>query len=164
MAVVELFRDEVKKVRRGEVKRVELVTFVNNPVTGEHRTFSAVAGRLVDPNGPVFSETDIDDGLSRILAELTDSEQGRLDLETGLQEKPDGVRHESHQDILIYRWSAVTADVEIGVEKHQDDRGIFAQTWFISQPEQQKIPGLFAPVVRLLHGLTSVHSENPLDF
>lgn len=164
MAVVELFRDEVDKVSRGEVKRVELVSFVNNPVTGEHRTFSAVAGRLTDPSGPNFSEVDIDNGLSRILAELTDSEQGRRDLEEGLREKPDGVKHESHQDIFIYRWPAVTADVEIGFERHQDDRGVFALTWFISQPEQQEIPGLFAPVVRLLHRLAPVHLENPLDF
>ncbi len=164
MAVVELFRDEVNKVSRGEVKRVEFVTFVNNPVTGERRTFLAVAGRLTDPNGPVFSEADIDDGLSGILAELTDNERGRSDLEEGLREKPDGVQHESHQDILIYRWPAMTADVEIGVELHRDDRGVFAQTWFISQPEQREIPGLFAPVVRLLRGLAPVHSENPLDF
>lgn len=88
----------------------------------------------------------------------------RRDLEEGLGEKPDGVRHESHQDVLIYRWPAVTADVEIGVESHQDDRGVFAQTWFISQPEQQVISGLFAPVVKWLHGLVPVHSENPLDF
>ncbi len=130
----ELFSNAVTQVESGQSELIEFLTYTHNPVTGESHTYSELGGRVADPYGPAFSETVLNDTLSKTIAVLTDEVSGRKNIEDSLNDAPDYREgdYDLDYETQYHEWQAATKDVVIGVKTVVSDRGILQKTWYVA--------------------------------
>ena len=119
---VNIFHVLLEEAKRKKGKKVEIVTFARDTVSGLNRTYSHLG---------IKGERELNQALTEFVQKLVPGGESRETLEAGFEDEPDHIEKHSHYDEITTEWHTVDDSLIIGIRATRDQRGESVRNWYL---------------------------------
>ncbi|MFH1971033.1 MAG: hypothetical protein ABIJ05_01465 [Patescibacteria group bacterium] len=119
-----IFQVLLEEVVHKKGKKVEIVTFAQDTVSGLKKNYSHLG---------IQNEGELDQALTEFVQRLVPEGETRETLETAFEKDPDRIKHLFHYDEITTEWDTVFNNIIIGIKAVRDQRGESVRTWYLKK-------------------------------